>query len=295
MLRDAPNKSCSNYDAFMASTVSNLKVPIHSFLVASRSTVLTDAIASAQRTGSWDCEVLSISITEQGTTLFLFKGLDSLTLIELVLYVYTDAFVGFWLRSREALHLAHRYRQIRIEIMKVAGRLDLRNLESAARRMTKWDEAEKSLNLDLEVALAHWSFLDGGDVVVQLADGEQLMHSDLMSRRCPFFEGLFKGRTGGGWLQGRRDTLQDSEDVVSVDFTHVELSTFRLVLRHLYADTGEELFDDIVADDLDEYLDIVLDVLSLANELMLDRLSQICQWVLGQHGEMMMISGRDHC
>lgn len=282
VLKSRPNEYCSNFDATVKTTVSDIKIPVHTFLMACRSTVILDALASAQRTGSWECDLLSISISDQGKIAFLFKGIDFLTLIELVLYVYTDEFVGFWLRSRSALQLAHRYRHIRVEVMRVASRLELRNLESAARRIAP--TAQPSINLDFEMALNHWSFLDSGDIVIQLSDGEQLVHSDLLSRRCPFFEGMFQGRAGGRWLAERRDMLNDATEAVGVDFTHVQIGTFRLVLRYLYADSGEELFDEIVADDVDEFIDIVLDVLSLANELMLDRLSEICQKVLGRHG-----------
>ena len=37
--------------------------------------------------------------------------------------------------------------------------------------------------------------------------------------------------------------------------------------------------------DSDAFLDLALEVLSIANELMLDRLAQCCQKVLGQYGE----------
>lgn len=282
VLKSRSNEYCSNFDALVKSTVCEITIPVHTFLMACRSPVILDALACAQRTGSWECDLLSISISDQGKTTFLFKGVDFLTLVELVLYVYTDEFVGFWLRARSALDLAHRYRQIRLEVMRIASRLELRNFESVARRMAPM--AQPCMNLDLEMALPHWSFLDSGDTVIQLSDGEQLVHSDLLSRRCPFFEGMFQGRAGGRWLAERREMLNDATEAVGVDFTHVEIGTFRLVLRYLYADSGEELFDEIIADDLDEFIDVVLDVLSLANELMLDRLSEICQKVLGRHG-----------
>jgi hypothetical protein len=35
---------------------------------------------------------------------------------------------------------------------------------------------------------------------------------------------------------------------------------------------------------LDELLDHVMDVMSVANELMLDRLSQVCQRLIGRYG-----------
>jgi hypothetical protein len=91
------------------------------------------------------------------------------------------------------------------------------------------------------------------------------------------------GRAGGRWLEERRGLLQNASDAVDVDLQHIESDIFRMVLRHIYADTGEELFDDIVSADLDEFLDVVMEVMAVANELMLDRLSQVCQRVVGQH------------
>ena len=91
------------------------------------------------------------------------------------------------------------------------------------------------------------------------------------------------GRAGGRWLEERRGLLQSASDAVDVDLQHIESNIFRMVLRHMYADTGEELFDDIVSADLDEFLDVVMEVMAVANELMLDRLSQVCQRVVGQH------------
>ena len=73
--------------------------------------------------------------------------------------------------------------------------------------------------------------------------------------------------------------------------THVETRLFELIVRHLYTDAGEELFEDVTSEDLndmlalDELLNHVMDVMSLANELMLDRLSQICQRVVGRYGK----------
>ena len=91
------------------------------------------------------------------------------------------------------------------------------------------------------------------------------------------------GRAGGRWLDARRNHA-DTEAMVKVDLKHVDAKIFRIVLRHIYADTDEELFDHIVSADLEEHFDFLMDVLSVANELMLDRLAQICQSVMGRYG-----------
>jgi hypothetical protein len=141
--------------------------------------------------------------------------------------------------------------------------------------------------MDMELAIKEQSFFESGDVIVDLADGQMLLHSDVICQRCPFFEGLFRGRAGGQWLAGRRT---EESPLVHIDLTHVETQLFELIVRHLYTDAGEEIFEDVTSEDLndllalDELLDHVMDVMSVANELMLDRLSQICQRLIGRYG-----------
>lgn len=295
ILKQNPNQNCANYDAWITSTVFDIPIPIHSFILASRSKTIRSAMNTCRSEGRFEDDLLKLTLDTNGKWNLVLKGIDFLTVIELVLYIYTDESVAFWTRYRQAPDHAFSYKQVRLELMKLANRLDLRNLEATARKQAS--SSPQSMHFDLEMALTELDFLKTGDTLLKLKDGEVLVHSDLLSRRCPFFEGLFQGRAAGRWLADRREMLSDpSEGVVDIDFTHVELSTFQLVIRHIYADSGVELFDDIVTQDLDEYLDVVLDVLSVANELMLDRLSQICQLVIGRHGELnFLLSGADIC
>ena len=53
----------------------------------------------------------------------------------------------------------------------------------------------------------------------------------------------------------------------------------------MYADTEEQLFDEVRSEDLEDFLDLVFDVAFAANELMIDRLSQICQKLIGRFGK----------
>ena len=69
-------------------------------------------------------------------------------------------------------------------------------------------------------------------------------------------------------------TWEDDDCAVPVDLEHVNKSTFLFIVRYLYGDVDEALFADCVQTELDEFLDLVLDVLAIANELMIDRLSQ---------------------
>ncbi|KAK6434659.1 hypothetical protein LTR95_009157 [Oleoguttula sp. CCFEE 5521] len=265
----------AKYDAILSTTTSELKIPVHRFLLTGRSRILRRGLRDLCPTSTFTIPDLAVSeLDEDSRVVLRFQGIDVLTLIDFALYLYTDALIDFW-HIRNAKHLAFRYRQVRTELMKLASKLELVKLEPAVRQMV---EVQPCLSLDLEIAYKDPAFYFDGDIVVQLVDDEIRAHSVLLSARCPFFEGFFQGRAGGKWLEGR-----DDEDDITVDLTHITSRTFNMVLRHVYADTGAEIFDDITATTLDEYLDTVLDLLGAANELMLDRLSQICQAEIGRY------------
>lgn len=263
------------YDAVLTTKSSELRIPVHRFLLTGRSRILRNGFEKLNKEG----DVLAVSdvavaeVDGEGRTIITFQGYDILSLLDLALYLYSDQIIEFW-HIRNAPQMSHRYRQVRTELMKLSSKLELVRLEPAVRHMT---EPRPCLDMDFEVALRDTAFFEDSDVIVQLEDGEIRAHSLPLCTRCPFFEGLFMGRAGGRWLAGR-----DEADV-TVDLTHITVDTFNIVLRHVYADTGTELFDDIASANLDDFLDTVLDVLGAANELMLDRLSQVCQSVIGRY------------
>ncbi|KAF2642810.1 hypothetical protein P280DRAFT_275961 [Massarina eburnea CBS 473.64] len=284
LLRELSNTE-NMYDMQIGTTVSDVRIPVHECILSGRSHVLRDVVIEFRSRESNDFEIPELLNVRQeaGKTTVMFQGLDFLTVFNLVLYAYTDSVVDFWNVTRHYPTMAYRYRTTRTELMKVATKLDLRQLEPAARQMVS---PKRSLHLDMELAVKEQSFFDSGDVIVELADGEMLLHADIVCQRCPFFEGLFKGRAGGQWLSGRRT---EGSQHVRIDLTHIETHLFEIVVRHLYTDAGEELFDDVISEDLndllalDELLDHIMDVMSIANELMLDRLSQICQKLIGRY------------
>ena len=86
-------------------------------------------------------------------------------------------------------------------------------------------------------------------------------------------------------MSSRRGVGGENSEYMRVDLKHVDEKIFQLVLRHIYADTGVELLDYIVTSDFEQFADLVLEVMAVANELMIDRLAQICQAVLGKYGQ----------
>jgi alpha-tubulin suppressor-like RCC1 family protein len=272
-------RDIEEYDAELCSTVSDVAIPIHRFMLAGRSPVIRKAFVEFSHTGSASLpEVFSIDKGVSGKTRITFNSLDPIALINLAIYLYTDTVVDVWHFTRQCPTMAFRFRQIRIELMKLSSHLKINKLEAAVRLMT---QPEKRLDLDLDSAIQDESFFDDGDAIVELDGAEMAVHSALVCQRCPFFDGLFNGRAAGQWLASRR---QDSSEPVRIDLKHIAPQTFELVVRYIYADVGPELFDDIVSADIDEFSDLVMDVMSVANELMMDRLSQICQQILGRFG-----------
>jgi len=274
--------SLSQYDLWITSTISDVRIPAHSFLVKGRSPVLRQALAEFQ-TSYYFCipDVLSIEYGPDGYIQLVFLGADFFTILNFVFYLYTENIVDFWHHTQQTPHLASRYRQIRSELMKIGGSLDMGCLERAARVMT---EPARCLNVDMNTAFIDSNLFQDADVRIELANEVEIpAHSALLSRRCPFFEGLFIGRAGGSWLNSRRDRSDEISDLIRVDLKHVEEQVFRMVLRHIYVDAGEELFDAVVTADLDEFIDLIIEVMAVSNELMLDRLSQVCQKMLGQY------------
>ena len=281
------NKTC---DMVLRCTNSNVCIPMHSFLFCSRSRVIRQGLAQFHRSHFFSIpNTLSIEYTSNGEVLIRFKGLDLLSLVNLVFYLYTDSTVDFWHHTKGAPKLARRYRQIRVELMALASKLEMPNLEPAVRQMI---EPKRSLDMDMEYAFREGILETSGDIIVQLKETEVRVVNALVCQRCPFFEGLFNGRAHGRWLDNRRGTMNDAPEVITVDLKHVEPNIFSFVLRHIYADAGEELFDDVISDDLDSFLDLVVDVLGVANELMLDRLSQICQKVIGRYSKRLSPGSR---
>ncbi|KAF2267510.1 hypothetical protein CC78DRAFT_576878 [Lojkania enalia] len=284
ILRKSSASSGHAYDMELGTTSSNVRIPVHEFIISGRSRPLRDALIDYRSHGdSVDIPDVVAIIKVGEKTSVLFQGLDFLTIFNLALYAYTDSVVDFWNVTHQSPKLAFRYHTARTELMKVASRLELHQLEQAVRQMV---DPRKSLTADLESAVRQPAFFDSGDVIVELEDGEMLLHSDILCQRCPFFEGLYRGRAAGQWLAGRR---ADESSQTRIDLTHVDSQLFELVVRHIYTDAGEELFDNVTSEDLndlfalEELLDHVMDVMSVANELMLDRLSQICQRIIGRY------------
>jgi len=264
--------------ALCSSSSPELKIPIHGWLLSSRSLVLRNAMSQYRKSGSFELADCFRVDDVDGTAVIKFSGLDLISVLNLVHYMYSDQVIPAWNHIRQAPSMAYRLRQIRAELMKIATRLDMPKLETAVRIQT---DPKKSMDEDFRLATRDRRFFEDGDALLELDGLEVPVHSTFICQRCPWFEGLFHGRSGGRWLASRREE-QAPSDRVRIDLEHFDSDAFKYVLQHIYGDTGEELFDPVVSSSIDDFTDLVMDVMSIANELMLDRLAQICQKVMGR-------------
>ncbi|PGH15017.1 hypothetical protein AJ79_02699 [Helicocarpus griseus UAMH5409] len=265
---------------WVSTTASDVRVPVHEFILAGRSSVLRRAMAEFRKSYYYSApDVFSVEYDKNGQISVKFNDVDFLSIFNLVLYLYTDQFYDVWAVARHSPKHAAEYKRVRIEVLKLATALELRDLERAARIMTY---PHRQLHLDMERAFKDPTFFESSDVIIELDGGEVNAHSQILCTRCPFFNGLFYGRAGGRWLAGRREGSPDSVEPLRIDLKHINRDIFQFVLRHIYADTDDELFEDVKLDDLEDLIDLVIDVMAVANELMLDRLAQICQKLLGR-------------
>jgi inhibitor of Bruton tyrosine kinase len=259
------------YDVEVVIPDSSVAIPAHRFMIAGRSRVMRMAFSNFDNTGSASIPGIFTLEEGDGRIRLIFHGVSFLTILNFVNFVYEDSVIDFWHYTRLNPQLAQSYRQTRIELMKIAAQLGMEPLEASVRVMVT---PARTLDVSMKTALSDPTFFEDGDAICELSDGEITVHSILMCQRCPFFEGLFHGRAKGAWLESRRE---DSDEPIRVDLKHIPSDIFKLVVQYIYTDGAEDLFDDIVTPDLEEFLDLVLDVMSCANELMLDRLSQACQ------------------
>ncbi|EFR04969.1 BTB/POZ domain-containing protein 1 [Nannizzia gypsea CBS 118893] len=270
--------------AWLSTSLSDTRIPVHEFMLSSRSPILRNALSTFRKEYYFSLPgAMSIEYDKAGQVHLLLTNISFLALFNLAVYLYTDRLYDVWLRNRNdkkqtdaTLANAALYRQVRIEVLKLAAALDMSGLERAARIMT---QPATSLPNDMATAIKDTSFFDTADVLIELSGDEEVKaHSHILYSRCTFFDGLFRGRAGGRWLHARvSGTEREVPEPIHVDLSHVEPSVWDFVMRYLYSDIDEELFDNVNVSNTDAFMDIVIDVLSVANELMIDRLAQICQ------------------
>ncbi|PWW80739.1 hypothetical protein C7212DRAFT_160795 [Tuber magnatum] len=258
----------------------DINIPAHRVFLAARSPVLRSIFVRGPRCVGVVGEFIPSTTPEEKSRL-VFKGIKLQTLLILLYYVYTDSLVDVWNQTNIHRSRMQHYRAIRSELASISSQIGLDHL---AKALEVAPHPSCSMNRDFSNALSGPSrseFEESTDMMIELANGESvLVHSVIMKARCPFFKALYG--SGGRWLMKRRE-----QGIVRVDIKHVSKHAMDMVVNWLYSDWGVEGFDGVKvgkeSGKVEEFIDFVLEVMSAANELMLGRLCQVCQKIIGRH------------
>ena len=248
-------------------------IPVHKMVLAARSPVLARHFAT-HRQLDLECSPLAALL--------------------LVHYLYSDDFPAVW-DSRVGMPLRKAVSPIesaqldvgavKLELRTLAKSFELGALSQALERQVKTVPTPTLASsftdlLAASVSPKVASTLPASlkpDVVLRLADREVRAHSVVLRARCAFFATFF---ADPDWHRARRSP----SGVVTFDFSHLEWDVVRLALEHVYRDAGMSLFQAVERDSADEYVDFTVKVLAAANELLLDKLKQVCSAVLRSFG-----------
>ncbi|KAF3917956.1 hypothetical protein ABW20_dc0110466 [Dactylellina cionopaga] len=259
-----------------------ISIPAHSFLLTGRCPRLRSLFAKATQSHTVQHDsFVELDHHPGGTFDIKFKGVNWFSLLIFIFYLYKDVVISVWTRFTRNKEQTQLFQRVRTDLGLLSKHFGLQQLAAVASGLYT---TKLTLNLDLEEALTDPLFLETGDMLLELKDKTIKVHSSLLCARCSFFDALYHGGSGR-WLASRKGEEQYATDqLVRVDMKHIPLQTMEIALKFLYSDRSVHLFDktQVAKDGLDGFIDLVIDVLGVANELMLDRLVEVCQRVIGR-------------
>ncbi|KAH9169421.1 hypothetical protein EDB89DRAFT_1888857 [Lactarius sanguifluus] len=206
-------------------------------------------------------------------------GVHAFSVLVLVHYLYTDALLAIG-DPRLASTTAEAFSRGRVSPAQV-----VRELRSLARVLhlecladallgTVRREPSPSLNADFRAIFDAPMSATPPDIVLGLADHDVLSHSFILRARSPFFEVFFADED---WTVDR----WEADGTLRVDLRHLEWRSMQYVLRFVCCGEEVEMFERLdFIETVDQLLDLLFDVMSAANELLLDRLLLICSSIL---------------
>lgn len=120
---------------------------------------------------------------------------------------------------------------------------------------------------------------DTGDLEICLRDGEMRCDSSILSARSAFFETFLSER----WENLVLDLESASDDETKhIDLQGISLLQFEVIVRHIYGCNDLHVFDSIYKsvaadDDSDDFVNFLLDLIEISDELLLIQLKHICE------------------
>ncbi|KAI0057376.1 hypothetical protein BV25DRAFT_1973088 [Artomyces pyxidatus] len=208
-----------------------------------------------------------------------FTGCHALSVLILVHYLYSDNLLAIGdsriVRGAQALlgSVKVPHTQIVRELQFLARLLDMATVSETLSWSSK-RIPQQSMVSQMK-ALFHQTVDGSGgalrpDVVLQLADRQVFCHSVVLRARTELFQSFFDT---DDWTVRR----SSEEGMITLNFSHLSWRAMEYVVRFMCCGEEGEMFDRLdFIDSVDALLDLLLDIMSAANELLLDRLVLIC-------------------
>ncbi|KAB5589549.1 BTB domain and ankyrin repeat protein [Ceratobasidium theobromae] len=260
-----------------------ISVPVHRSVVVTRSSVLRNVIGGKPLSH----EGLDLNYSNEDVTLSV-SGCHALSVLVLLNYLYSDMVCPIWdqriksLILPSLLHIGAVPGAIQSDLQRLARALDLPALQNAVSTIQKRTPVP---TLCVDFTRLFYSAQSTGnpilahDICLELADRSVFSHSAVLRARSPFFASFFDEPE---WTRKR----WDENGVLTVDLKHLEWRPMEYVFRYMYGygGTTTNLFDGVdFARSVEEFINFVFQVMSAANELMLEQLTQICSSVILRH------------
>ena len=176
-----------NFDMEIRTTTApDIRIPVHGWLLSGRSSVLREALSEFRRQGTPARSDTFLMEYIDGRRVLTLPGVDIITVLNIVVYLYQDATIPVWKYTRDAASDAYRFRQVRSELMKVATKLHMPKLEAAARLQAG---LERSLNSDMKEAISNPEFFNDGDIVIELDGADVTVQQPADMSAMPLFRG----------------------------------------------------------------------------------------------------------
>ena len=242
--------------------------PAHKLILAARSTVLERVLRGArtqtvkerkisisyeQRTSERQ-ERIGLVYSSKTAPSLVVSGCHPLSVLIFVDYLYSDEVVAIWDRrvglavETQIRSLHTNVAQIRSELQVFARICDLPHLRDALDAHVK-RTVFRSLTADFaslyktaQIRYGQGTIVSdpssplAPDTILELADQMVFCHSVILRARSPFFAGLFGDEewTVRRWRPDR---------TVVVDLKHMKWREMEFVLRYVYCDDGDRMFD----------------------------------------------------
>ncbi|KAK9376121.1 uncharacterized protein V1513DRAFT_440779, partial [Lipomyces chichibuensis] len=265
------------YDLYLVShEAEDILIPVNKIIIGARSTILIGLISRDQHV-----EGLEYYVTG-GKSVLRFSNAGLLAVLTFVYFAYTDFLLPTWEGFASKAQVAKRFLAAKQDLIKLSSVLKLKSLSSAVYFLQK---PPQSLSSDVSAAVEDPVTEEWTDMVVQLQDRDVRCHSVILSSRSEFFETLTAMRWSAPVPTFTASDYElasspPTKNAKSVDMRHVHYPVFKIILDFMYGKDVNVLFNGKRAESLTEFLEFVLEVLAVSNELLIDKLTQVCQAVL---------------